>query len=406
MPTYSNSRLEAYQNCPLRFKYIYIERKEKLVQSIEAFLGSRVHETLEKLYRNLKFTKENSLAELLEYYNSTWEKNWLDSIMVVKKEYTPEHYRNLGEKCIEDYYHRYHPFDQGKTLGLEERIFVDLDGYRIQGLIDRVVQREDGVYEIHDYKTSGHLPDQETIDKDRQLALYQLGLQNRWKDVGEVELVWHYLVFDKELRSTRSKGQLDQLKEEIIELINEIEKAKKEDDFPAKESRLCDWCEFGELCPNFKHVRKVEDLPKEEFLVEDGVQLANKYIEFREKRREAEANLEEIKANLKKIEEVVYSYALQENLKIIRGSDHKLRIKIEQKDAVPNKDQEERAKLEEVIRRIERWNEVSQLDGYALLRKVKSKDWDQRTIEEIRRYLITKEEKRIYPSKLRPQDLK
>lgn len=399
MPTYSHSRLEAYQNCPLRFKYIYIERKEKLVQSIEAFLGSRVHETLEKLYRNLKFAKENSLVELLNYYNSVWEKNWLDSIMVVKKEYTPEHYRKLGEKCIADYYHRYHPFDQGKTLGLEQRIFIDLDGYRIQGLIDRVVQREDEVYEIHDYKTSGRLPDQETLDKDRQLALYQLGLQNRWKDVKEVELVWHFLVFDKELRSSRSEQQLDQLKEGIIELIDEIKKAREKDDFPAKESILCDWCEFGELCPNVKHLRKVEDLPKDEFLAEDGVQLANKYIEFSERKREAEADLEKIK-------EAIYSFALKGNLQTIRGSDHKLKIKIEQREDIPNKNQENRAKLEELIKAMGRWGEVSDLDRHALLRKLKSQDWDQRTIEEIKKCLITKEEKRIYHSKLRPQDLK
>jgi putative RecB family exonuclease len=305
----------------------------------------------------------------------------------------------LGEKCIADYYHRYHPFDQGKTLGLEERIFIDLDGCRIEGLIDRVVQREEGTYEIHDYKTSARLPDQAALDQDRQLALYQLGLQNRWKDVKEVELVWHFLVFDKELRSTRSKQQLDQLKAKVIELINEIEKAKKEDDFSPKESVLCDWCEFGELCPNFKHQREVEDLPKEEFLVEDGVQLANKYIELLEGKREAEANLDKMK-------EVIFSYALKENLRVIRGSDHKLRIKIEQKEDIPNKDREERARLEELIRKIGRWNEVSELDRYELLRKLESKDWDQKTIEEIKKYLITKPDTGIYPSRLRPEDLK
>lgn len=399
MPSYSHSRLETYQNCPLRFKYIYIERKERLKESIEAFLGSQVHETLEKLYRDLRFTKENSLAELLEHYNSAWEKNWLDSIMVVKKDYTPEHYRKLGEKCISDYYHHYHPFNQGKTLGLEERIFIDLNGHRVAGVIDRVVQREEGVYEIHDYKTSGYLPDQATLDQDRQLALYQLGLQNRWNDVKQVELVWHYLVFDREMRSARSKPQLDQLKGEIIELINEIEKAKKEDDFPAKESVLCDWCEFGEICPNLKHLRKVEDLPKEEFLAEDGVQLANEYIELSERKREAEAVLDNMK-------EVIFSYALKENLRVIRGSDYKLKIKIEQKEDVPNKDREERARLEELIRKIGRWNEVSELDRYALLRKLESKDWDQKTIEEIKKHLVTKPDMGIYPSKLRPQDLK
>ena len=134
-------------------------------------------------------------------------------------------------------------------------------------------------------------------------------------------------------------------------------------------------------------------------MAEDGVQLANKYIQFKEKRREAEANL-------KKIEEVIYSYALKENLKIIRGSNHKLRIKIEQKEDVPNKNQEERAKLNELIRSIGRWDEVSELDRHALLRKLKSPDWDHKTIEEIKKYLIIKPDRNIYPSKLRPQDLK
>jgi putative RecB family exonuclease len=399
MSTYSHSRLETYQNCPLRFKYIYIEKKERLKESIEAFMGSRVHGTLEKLYRNLRFTKQNSLAELLEHYNSAWEKSWLDSIMVVKKDYTPEHYRKLGEKCIADYYHRYHPFDQGKTLGLEQRIFIDLNGYKIVGLIDRVVQREDQAYEIHDYKTSARLPDQADLDRDKQLALYQLGLQNRWNDVKEVELVWHYLVFDKEMRSSRSREQLDQLKAETMELINKIEKAKTENDFPAKESILCDWCEFGELCPQVRHLRKVEDLPKEEFLAEDGVQLANKYIELSERKRETKADLDMIK-------EAIYSYSLKENLEVLRGSDHKLRIKIEQKEDIPNKDQKERAKLDELIRRIGKWDEVSELDRHALLKKLESKEWDQRTVEDTKKYLITKEERRIYPSKLSPEDLK
>jgi hypothetical protein len=192
---------------------------------------------------------------------------------------------------------------------------------------------------------------------------------------------------------------LDQLKEEIIELINEIEKAKTRDDFPPKESVLCDWCEFGNICPNFKHLRKVEDLPKEEFLTEDGVQLANRYVELLERKRETEADLEKMK-------EVIFSYALKENLKIIRGSDHKLRIKIGQKEDIPNKNQEERTKLEELIRKIGKWNEVSELDRYALLRKLKSSDWDQKTIEEMKKCLITKPDTGIYPSKLRPEDFK
>jgi hypothetical protein len=39
-----------------------------------------VHETLKKCYDDLKFTKVNSLTNLLAYYNKIWRENWHDAI--------------------------------------------------------------------------------------------------------------------------------------------------------------------------------------------------------------------------------------------------------------------------------------------------------------------------------------
>ena len=72
MPMYSNSRLGTYENCPQQYKLNYLD-KIKLPEEqegIEAFLGSRVHETLQKLYQDLKYTKVNSLGELVGDYKS------------------------------------------------------------------------------------------------------------------------------------------------------------------------------------------------------------------------------------------------------------------------------------------------------------------------------------------------
>ncbi|MFH1652999.1 MAG: PD-(D/E)XK nuclease family protein [Pseudomonadota bacterium] len=100
-------------------------------------------------------------------------------------------------KAIEDYYGRHHPFEEGRLLGIEKRIVIDLDGtgkYKVQGFIDRLMEREDGHYEIHDYKTAGSLPEQRYLDKDRQLALYEMGVRVAWPDAKEVDLVWHYIL--------------------------------------------------------------------------------------------------------------------------------------------------------------------------------------------------------------------
>ncbi|MGH9578498.1 MAG: PD-(D/E)XK nuclease family protein, partial [Terriglobales bacterium] len=67
MPIYSHSRLSTFEQCPQRYKFQYLDRLTPDFESIEAFLGSRVHDTLEKLYADLKFDKVATLAELLAY---------------------------------------------------------------------------------------------------------------------------------------------------------------------------------------------------------------------------------------------------------------------------------------------------------------------------------------------------
>jgi len=67
LPTYSHSKLSTYENCPRQYKLRYIDRIKppEEEEGIEAFLGSRVHEALEKLYKELILTKINALEDLL-----------------------------------------------------------------------------------------------------------------------------------------------------------------------------------------------------------------------------------------------------------------------------------------------------------------------------------------------------
>jgi len=106
-----------------------------------------------------------------------------------------------------------------------------------------------GHYEIHDYKTSRRLPSQADVDRDRQLALYQLAVSQRLPDVRSVKLVWHYLAHDRMLVSRRSPEELRALRERIVVLIDTIERATAAGDLPARTSPLCNWCEFKPVCP-------------------------------------------------------------------------------------------------------------------------------------------------------------
>jgi len=173
MPIYSDSRLSMYEECPFKYKLRYRDNIKRDIEGVEGFLGSRVHETLKKCYDDLRLTRLDTLSDLLAYYNKIWQENWNDSIIIVKADLTQAHYRALGEKMIETYYNRYAPFDQDITMGTELGLNFPLDDdskYRMRGYIDRLSRTQDGTYEIHDYKTSAHLPGQKTLTMTGSLA--------------------------------------------------------------------------------------------------------------------------------------------------------------------------------------------------------------------------------------------
>jgi putative RecB family exonuclease len=258
VPVYSHSRLSAFEKCPLQYRYRYIDRIKREVQGIEAFMGQRVHEVLERLYRDLAAGERRSLEELLALYRASWDEHYSDAVRIVRTERTAGHYRQVGETCIGNYYRAHHPFTRGDTIGLEERVHVSLDSgerYRIQGYIDRLARDGEGVYEIHDYKTSASLPSDSALRQDRQLSLYQMAVQARFPDARAIRLVWHYLVFSRQLVSSRTEAEIEGHRVRTMRLIDTIEAAH---DFPARESALCRWCDYRDICPAQKDAYRAE----------------------------------------------------------------------------------------------------------------------------------------------------
>ena len=401
MPVYSHSQLATYETCPQKYKLSYIDKIEVETEGIEAFMGSRVHETLEKLYRDLKVTKLNTLEELLDFYHQSWEKNWNDLIQIVRKHYSAEEYRHLGEKCIVDYYERHYPFDHGKTLGLEEYVYFPLEeekGYWIRGYIDRLTLVDSSILEIHDYKTSNRLPAQEDVRSDRQLALYQMGVAGKWQGVQEVKLIWHYLTFDTEIHSSRTPDELHQLRRATLELIQRIEADRQ---FLPKEGPLCAWCDYQGFCPKRKHLIAVESLPPNEYLNEEGVALVNQYVELKEKKRVFN---EEIDVELAKIEQALFAYARREELEAIFGSDHIAKIKMEKKEKYPLKGDPTRRLLDELIKKAGKWMEVSDLNPWMLARIIGRGGWPPSLVNRVREFSTVEESRSITVSKLKERE--
>lgn len=270
--TYSHSRLASYENCPKQFEFRYVKKIPSETEGVEAFVGKRVHEILERLYLFVGRGQIPGVEKVVDRYHKRWEESYDPERVRIVREGTPlDHYRRLGEQCLRSYYLRHYPFDEGETLGVERRVVFPLDDagrYRMQGIIDRVSRARDGAIEIHDYKTGARVPSQTILDRDRQLALYQIGLTRLYGADTEYRLVWHYVAKNRTCVSTRRPEDLEQLRADTIARIDEIESATE---FPARKITLCDWCEYRSRCP--LHVPPEE---LERIAAEDAARAAEK----------------------------------------------------------------------------------------------------------------------------------
>ena len=114
---YSHSRLSSYETCPYQYKLKYVDRvAAPLETTIEAFVGTIVHDALEWLYRLAQNGRVVTRDEIAGQYQTLWDAAWTDAIRLIKPDLTVMHYRSSGQTWLEQYWDHYHPFTQGITI--------------------------------------------------------------------------------------------------------------------------------------------------------------------------------------------------------------------------------------------------------------------------------------------------
>ncbi|MEK6963923.1 MAG: PD-(D/E)XK nuclease family protein [Nanoarchaeota archaeon] len=329
MANYSHSKLGTFEQCKYKYKLQYLDKvKVEVPDTIENFMGKRVHEALEKLYRDLQHEKRISKEELLSFFLENWDKNW-DGKAINNTEYNADNFKDMGKRFVAEYYSHYTPFDQWRTLGIETEDYLKLNGGQYSIRIDRLSCDTEGNYYVCDYKTNKKLKAQEELDEDRQLAMYSLWVKQRFKDAKKVKLVWYFLAFDKEMISERSEEQLLLLKESTERLIHEIENCVE---FPTNVNPLCNWCVYKNMCPAWKHEIALEKKTPEEFKKDDGLKLVDEYTELLEKENILSKEKEKLRQKL-------IAYAQQYELEAVWGTEKKVSVKAFDKVEYPKTDE-------------------------------------------------------------------
>lgn len=375
---FSPSKLDVYKKCPKRYQYRYVDKISRRRKTPETVVGVAVHAAFEELYGLVTGGKIPTLPELQEIYERELAAEWDETVVEKDARFTKDDWKKVGRDCVELYYEGHKPFSEDRTVAVEKRVGfpITVDGreYRIEGFVDRLALAPDGAFEIVDYKTAKSLPNQEHADEDWQLALYELAVRREWPDTKEVRLKWHYVRHGKTLVSVRDEAARAKLLADATALISEI---KHDHEFPTKQSILCDWCEYRDLCPIFRDEHRVAALPPEERAKDGAVKLVARYAEIEDRRKRLKDDLKVVEAERERVERELADLAEKENISVVAGERAQASVTIKTETHLPTKtgDADKHEELEKEVRKTGLWEDVAKLDGHALLEGLKTRRW-------------------------------
>ena len=296
MSKYSISQVQTYVQCPLKYRYKYVDKipTPEFVETADTLLWSIVHKTLEKLYDDVSIFKTPSKENLLKFYYNLWTKkenetkeNWWE-IQVINKDFTIDDYKHRGEIYLTKYYDRHAPFEDIKVIDTEMQIMFKLDNdINFQWFIDRL-DKVWNTFVISDYKTNKRLPTEEKDEYIEQLTLYWIGIKQKYEKYFEnMKARLYFLHFDIEDERDLTSDRMEQVKQKYINLIKEIEDKKTKyamwdkKCFETKQSPLCQRCDYLSICPLFNAINTDEEIVSElsektlTSLVDDFISLSN-----------------------------------------------------------------------------------------------------------------------------------
>ena len=262
LPVFSYSKMEVFKNCPLQYKYKYIEKKYSQDTSIALELGSLCHYVLEQKGKmivsgeTVDYEKLNDI--LMNGVTETDEKTKEELLGVnqLKRKYF-EVWHEADNASGASYDEKIKLFDKVLHNEMEETDwkptyfekpfeFVWDNKVILKGFIDRI-DTKDGQYRTVDYKTSKKVYEQSKLATSLQFGVYALAILNEF-GVLPIESEYRFILIDDK-QYALTKGWENRLIKAMDKVFGDIEASEKKSVFVPKPSPLCHWCNFCQTNP-------------------------------------------------------------------------------------------------------------------------------------------------------------
>ena len=246
LQTLSPSRAGDFKHCPQLFKFRAID-KIYMPPTIYQARGTTAHLALQRLF------DEPSELRTPERLYDLFREAWLE----LKDEEFAELFTTLDEErswgieslaILANYFGVEDP-TSFEPLGRELDMTQPVGSMTIRGILDRMEERPEGLV-ITDYKTGKAPPERYAIPAFFALKIYALLIRERLGRT-PVALRLLYLNGPTVYEIPIVDAQLDAMERQLEALWSAINRAITDANFPPRTGRLCDWCQYQDICPAF-----------------------------------------------------------------------------------------------------------------------------------------------------------
>jgi len=233
----SASAMKTYEQCPRKYFFTYIEKAPK--KEWDHFdLGNLCHKALEvfhKIYME-EGTNKGSLSKLMKHAfteaRTSLGKKLEDKMIEEAYNLLMGYLKNVSKSGM--------PLVKGVESAFTFKIREDI---LIRGFIDRLDVIKDGRFHIVDYKTTKN----EYYLEPFQLLIYGLWLRQEFGNIDSYKASYVLLRHNSKYKEYEFNAfDLDKTEKQVISYA---EKIGTENTWVPVPSKLCNWCDFKEICP-------------------------------------------------------------------------------------------------------------------------------------------------------------
>ena len=307
----SFSQISLYQNCPWQYKLQYIDGFKPKDKWYFSF-GNTMHHCLEYFFK-VNTPPPLPLDELLKYYKKNWLPNGYESADEENK------YRDFGREILTRFWD-IHSADFRLPVAVERMFYMDIEGVKLRGYIDRVDKLESGGLSVVDYKTTKELFTAGYLEEDLQLTLYQIATEHLWQLPVERLTLYHLRSNTACSCPPRGEARLEQARGLVLEVAENIARER----FPATENQYCP-CDFPEHCPYHRHRYYLESAPetaRQEPL--PGIAIVDAVERF----AALQAQIQDLQLQLEETRQAIIAFCESEGLNRVCGTGHEVTCKL------------------------------------------------------------------------------